>query len=93
MAVLVGRLFPTIRTLISVPAGVACMPPLAFTFWTSIGTAIWTAILTLLGYVLQSQYTRVADWLDPVATAIVVGLVAIYVYRVVTYTPSPESAR
>ena len=84
-AVWIGRLFPTVRTLISVPAGVACMPALEFAVWTSLGTAIWTSALAGLGYVLQAQYTLVEAWLNPLATAIVIGLGLIYVYRVVTF--------
>lgn len=84
-AVFIGRLIPTVRTFISVPAGVAGMPMGRFLAYTTLGTVIWTALLTLAGYVLQSQYDRVADWLNPLSTAVVVGIAGLYLYRVATY--------
>ena len=64
IAVFIGRLIPTIRTLISVPAGVSRMALLSFVTWSTLGTLIWTLFLTLTGYVLESQYERVADWVS-----------------------------
>ena len=84
-AVFFGRLIPTVRTLISVPAGIARMDLLRFLAWSTMGTLIWTAFLTLAGYILESQYDRVAAWLDPVTKVVVAGLVLGYVYRVATY--------
>lgn len=84
MAVVLGRMVPGIRTVISVPAGLTGMKHAPFLFYSLIGTAIWTALLTGLGYALGSQYDRVSDWLNPVTTIIIVGAVALYIYRLVT---------
>ena len=84
-AVFIGRLIPTVRTFISVPAGVAKMPMGRFLAYTTLGTVIWTALLAFAGYALQSQYDLVAEWLNPVSTAVVAALVTVYVYRVATY--------
>lgn len=86
-AVLLGRLVPAVRTLISVPAGITCMPRPAFLAWTALGTASWTALLVGAGYLLQNQYTRVADYLNPVSNVVVGLLVLWYAYRVVTFRP------
>ncbi len=85
VAVLIGRLIPTIRTLISVPAGVQRMPLAVFLSYSAAGTAVWTAVLTLLGYWLEGSYDQVSTWLNPVSTGVVVVLVAVYLYRVATY--------
>jgi membrane protein DedA with SNARE-associated domain len=82
-AVLFGRMIPGVRTLISVPAGVARMPLLPFLIYTTLGSLIWTGLLAGAGFLLQSQYERVADWIDPVSTGVVVVLVGIYVYRLI----------
>ena len=58
-AVLLGRLIPAIRTLISVPAGLAAMPVGKFLAVSAIGTAIWTAFLTAAGYLLHEHYDAV----------------------------------
>jgi membrane protein DedA with SNARE-associated domain len=84
-AVSFGRLVPTVRTLISVPAGIAGMPLPRFPAWSTLGTGIWTALLAGAGYLLQSQYERVSDYLNPVSTAVVVLITGWYLYRVVTF--------
>ena len=84
-AVLIGRLIPTVRTFISVPAGVARMPMASFLAFSAVGTVSWTALLAMAGYVLQAQYGLVAGWLDPVSTVVVAGIVGLYLWRVATY--------
>lgn len=85
ISVLIGRLIPTVRTLISVPAGVATMPIGRFLALSFVGTLAWTAALAVAGYLLGQAYSTVADYVDPVSTGVLVVLVAIYIYRVVTY--------
>ena len=85
LAVLLGRLIPGVRTLISVPAGISGMPLPAFIAYTTIGTAVWTALLAGLGYLLENQYQLVADWVNPASNAIVAALALWYLYRVVTF--------
>lgn len=87
VAVLIGRLIPAIRTLISVPAGLAGMPVWKFLAVTTIGTAVWTGILTGSGFLLKNQYHNVEAWVDPVSTAVVVLVVVVYIYRFITWKP------
>ena len=84
-AVMVGRIIPTIRTLISVPAGLSEMPWKRFLIYSAIGTAVWTTGLALLGFWLGSQYERVGEWLDPISLGVVGLILVLYVYRVVTF--------
>jgi membrane protein DedA with SNARE-associated domain len=90
-AVLIGRLVPAVRTLISVPAGIAGMGLPRFLLYSGIGTALWTALLTAAGYVLESRYQEVQGWLNPISNVILIGMALWYVYRVVTFRP--EGAR
>ena len=87
MAVFFGRMIPAIRTLISVPAGLARMPIWQFLLYTTIGSALWTGVLTLAGLALHENYARVADWVDPLSTLVVVVVVAVYVWRVIRWKP------
>ena len=84
-SVLVGRLIPTVRTLISVPAGVANMPLGSFLLFSAVGTLVWTAALALAGFLLGQAYDIIERYVDPVSTTVLVILVAIYIYRVATY--------
>ncbi len=59
-AVFLGRLVPGVRTLISVPAGLAAMPLPLFLAVTALGSLVWVMLLTLAGYLLEANYERVA---------------------------------
>ena len=78
---------PVVRTLISVPVGVARMPWLRFLGYTALGSLLWTLLLTGAGLLLEANYHRVADVIDPLSTLVVVTVVVVYLYRVVTWTP------
>lgn len=87
IAALFGRLMPIVRTLISVPAGVAPMPIAPFLIFTAIGSAIWTTFLTLSGFILEANYELIEHWLDPLSTGVLVLVIAVYLFRVVTFKP------
>ncbi len=86
--VLFGRLIPAIRTLISVPAGLACMSWGQFLLYSTIGSLAWTGILTGAGFLLESNYEQVGKYVDPVSKGIFGILLAWYIYRVVTHRPT-----
>lgn len=85
LAVLFGRLAPTVRTLISVPAGMAKMPIVPYLVYSLIGTSMWTIMLLFFGYILESQYQTMAVYIDYVSNAIIIAFISIYLYRVITY--------
>lgn len=82
-----GRFVPTVRTLISVPAGLAAMPLPRFLLFTMLGSLIWCSLLSLAGWWLRDQYDLVGAWLNPVSTIIVVGLGLAYLWRVIRWQP------
>jgi len=55
LAVLIGRLAPVVRTLISVPAGMAKMPLLKFLVFSTVGTTGWNTLLVGAGYMLREN--------------------------------------
>jgi membrane protein DedA with SNARE-associated domain len=65
-AVLVGRLVPGVRSLVSIPAGIARMPLLPFVGYTTLGSAAYNAVLVLLGHQLGSRWTSVERYSDPI---------------------------
>lgn len=84
-AVLLGRLVPGIRTIISLPAGISRMRLAPYLIYSTIGTTLWTVLLTYAGYVLGENYNSVDEYLAPVSKivlgAIVVGFVVWAVRR------------
>lgn len=75
-AVFFCRLVPGIRSLISIPAGIADMPLAQFVLYTALGTGIWSAVLAYLGRLLGQNYEQVDRYLGPV-TYVVLGLIAV----------------
>jgi membrane protein DedA with SNARE-associated domain len=84
-AVLIGRLVPTVRTLISVPAGIFGMGVRKFLALTLLGSGLWSTALTAAGYLLEDRYEQVGRYLNPVATGIIAIIVLVYFYRLVTW--------
>ena len=78
-----GRLIPAVRTLISVPAGIAGMSMTKFLIYSTLGSLIWTALLALAGYLLESQYEKVSEYMNPISTGVVVLMVLYYLYRLI----------
>ncbi|NJK77837.1 MAG: DedA family protein [Nanoarchaeota archaeon] len=49
-SVIIGRLIPGIRELVSIPAGIFNMNPIKFLVFTLLGSCIWSVALTSIGY-------------------------------------------
>ena len=58
--VLIGRVLPVVRSFISVPAGIAEMKRDRFVILTAIGSAIWVALLSALGYAAGKNWHHVS---------------------------------
>lgn len=83
--VFLGRMLPTVRSLVSVPAGLLKMRFRSFVVASTIGTAGWTALIALAGYQLEQNFDDVEAWLGPISTAIMVSLVAGYLWRLLRF--------
>jgi membrane protein DedA with SNARE-associated domain len=55
IAVFVSRLFPVLRHLVSIPAGIARMPLGRFFLYTGAGAGLWGAILMGIGWVIGKE--------------------------------------
>ena len=86
--VFLGRMLPTVRSLVSVPAGLLKMRFKTFFVASTIGTAGWTSALAYAGFKLREQFAEIDDWLGPVSNAILVTLVLGYVWRLIRYKPT-----
>lgn len=86
--VLFGRLLPIIRTLISIPAGLARMNLAAFLLASTAGALIWNTFLTLAGYILHEHYEMIEVVLDPLSYLVLAAVVLLYLFRVITWKPA-----
>jgi membrane protein DedA with SNARE-associated domain len=83
--VLVGRLIPTVRSLVSIPAGLLKMRFRDFFIASTLGTFAWTAVLAGAGYRLRSDFHQVDQYVAPAADAVLVLLALAYVWRLLTH--------
>ncbi len=74
--VLLARMVPIIRSIVSIPAGVAGMPVPRFLLLTAIGSGIWNAVFIGLGWYLNENYEVVQKLLGPVSY-VVLGLIVV----------------
>jgi len=69
-----GRLIPGIRQLISLPAGLARMDLMRFSFYSALGAGIWIVVLVVLGYLLGSNEKLISEYLH---TATIIALLSV----------------
>lgn len=90
--ILVARMLPTLRSLISIPAGLFGMSLGRFLIFSTIGTAGWSAALAGGGYFLGSQFKDIEKWLGPLSSVVIVAIVGTYIWRLVRWKPQAEVA-
>ena len=82
-AVFFGRLVPGVRSIISVPAGIANMNLPLFLIYTTLGAGIWTSMLAYAGYLLGGNYAKVEKFVSPFSYGVLGLVVVVYLVRVV----------
>lgn len=82
-----SRMVPIVRSLISIPAGVADMNLPKFSFYTILGTALWSFILSYAGRLLGEQWPIITDFINTyqnIVLAVAIFVVAAFItYRLV----------
>ena len=83
--VFVGRMLPTLRTFISVPAGLVHMQLVKFLVWSTAGTAIWSSALAAAGFLLGRQFSRIEEVIGPLSSIVIGAIVLAYAWRQLTW--------
>ena len=87
VAVLLGRLAPGIRELISVPAGLSKMNLIPFILFTFIGSFLWSLSLTMIGYYLGDAWDEFSQESSKafhvISIIIIISITAILVYKLI----------
>lgn len=76
---LIGRVIPVVRSLISVPAGFNRMDFLRFTGWTLLGSAVWNTILVSAGYFLGAGWCSILGYLDMFENVVIAAFIVVIV--------------
>ncbi|TNH22172.1 DedA family protein [Micromonospora orduensis] len=83
-AVLIGRMVPVVRSLVSVPAGANRMPLGEFVLLTTIGSGLWNVLIVGAGYALGSRWQdveRYSDWFNYAIVAVFAVMLVTWVIR------------
>lgn len=81
------RFIPVVRSLISIPAGMAQMSLLPFILYTTVGSLIWNTVLISLGAAAGNSWEKVLKYTDMytqaalVVLAVAAVLVAVWLYK------------
>ncbi|WP_237222921.1 DedA family protein [Rothia nasimurium] len=83
-SILIGRVIPGIRSLISIPAGIDRMNPLTFGLYTLLGSSVWNALLIYCGWILGENWHAVEGVIDQyskvVYALVALALVAVFLW-------------
>jgi membrane protein DedA with SNARE-associated domain len=77
--VFTGRLIPLVRSVISFPAGIARMPFLKFSVYTILGSAVWSTVLALAGFLLGEKWEIIVFWLGQYENLVIFLCIAVFI--------------
>lgn len=80
-----GRVMPTIRSIVSIPAGLLHMRLKTFLLWSTIGTAGWSSALAIAGFFLGRRFADIEKILGPISIGIIFAIVIAYIWRQFTW--------
>jgi membrane protein DedA with SNARE-associated domain len=83
-AVLLGRVTPVVRSVVSIPAGVLRIPFRPYLVWTLLGSLVWCVAFAGLGWALAGawpSFHRGFRYADYAVAAIAVVLLAVFLVR------------
>jgi len=84
LSALIGRNFPIVRTLISLPIGITKQPFIKFLIYTTIGSIPWTLAFVYVGYSLGENWIILSNYVNKLKTPIriiLVFLIFLFIYK------------
>ena len=83
LAILVGRMTPAVRTVISLPAGIGKMDPLSFSTLTFLGSIPWNFALTYAGVVMGENWFLIEELLGRIDLLILTSVFLLLIYLLI----------
>ena len=88
-----ARMVPTVRTLISLPAGIFEMSRTKFLVWTFAGAGVWNVVFASIGYQLGARFEEIDKYTGPASTAVIGIIVLVYIVRVIFWRPHADPVK
>lgn len=79
-AIFYGRCIPVIRSLISIPAGIAHVGWTKFLVLTTLGSLVWNSVLVGLGHYMGKNWQVVVRIFDDYTIVIIILLLILFIY-------------
>jgi membrane protein DedA with SNARE-associated domain len=81
----IGRVLPTVRSVVSIPAGLLHMRLKTFLIWSTVGTVAWSSGLAVAGFLLGRRFDRIEEVVGPLSTVVIGAIVLMYLWRQLTW--------
>ena len=84
LAALIGRNFPIVRTLISLPIGIMRLSFFKFLLYTTIGSIPWTFAFVYVGYKLGENWVVLSTYIGYLKTPIrilIILIIIVFIYK------------
>ncbi len=84
-AVFFGRLVPLVRSLISIPAGMAHMNFGVFLLFTTVGSLIWNSVLVYVGAAVGASWSTIVGYMNTYSNVALLLLIVLFVLFIIFY--------
>ena len=89
--VVLGRMVPGVRSVVSLPPGLLRMPFPRYLVLTLVGSLVWNTLLIVAGQQLGSRWEEVGGIVDPIAKAVLLTIIPLTI--VATSAPATADGR
>lgn len=79
----IGRNIPIVRTLISLPIGIARLSFIKFVIYTTLGSIPWTFVFVYFGYSLGNNWTILKSSIDKLKVPIIILIVVLIISKII----------
>lgn len=84
-AVFFGRFIPIVRSLVSIPAGMAKMAIVPFLVLTTVGSLIWNTVLITLGRIAGASWGKIAGYIGGYSDIVLGAFIAVFVLGILAF--------
>lgn len=83
LAAAIGRNIPIVRTLVSLPIGIARLSFPKFVIYTTLGSIPWTFVFVYFGYSVGNNWTILKTYVDRLKVPIIILLLVYFVSKII----------